>query len=139
MATKKEIEEMLRKSGYSEKAIEYYTDKTNLGKIENPDVESTYMGICGDVMTFTLKVEKNIIKDIKFQATCCAGGLSAGSAATKLVQGKTIDEARKLTEEDIARHLEGCPKQKLHCIVLALKSLKKALDEYSEKQKKNKK
>lgn len=132
MENKQSLKELLKDSGYSEKAIKYYLEKTHIGKIENPDVEITHMGLCGDIMHFSLKIKDNIIKDIKFQATCCVGGLSAGSTVSILVKGKTIKQAKALTEEDIARHLKSFPKQKIHCVCLALKAFKKAIENYEK-------
>jgi len=130
MENKQDLKQLLKGSGYSEKAIKYYLERTHIGRIENPDAEIIHMGLCGDIMHFSLRIKDNIIENIKFQATCCVGGLSAGSAVSMLVKGKTIDEAKSLTEEDIARHLKALPKQKIHCICLAVKALKKAVENY---------
>jgi len=76
-----EVRELLEKSGYSSKAIEYYLKKVNVGRIESPSVHVAYMGPCGDTMRIYLKIESNIIKDANFQAIGCAGAFSSGSAS----------------------------------------------------------
>lgn len=134
MENKQNLKHLLKDSGYSEKAIKYYLERTHLGRIENPDAEIIHMGICGDIMHFSLRIKDNVIENIKFQATCCVGGLSAGSAVSMLVKGKTIDKAKSLTEEDIAKHLKALPRQKIHCICLAVKALKKAIENYERKK-----
>lgn len=133
MENKQDLKQLLKGSGYSEKAIKYYLEKTHIGRIEHPDAEIMHMGLCGDIMHFSLRIKNDIIENIKFQATCCVGGLSAGSAVSMLVKGKTIKQAKSLTEEDIARHLMALPKQKIHCICLAVKALKKAIENYEKR------
>ncbi len=136
MKDNQNLKQLLKDTGYSDKAIKYYLEKTNIGRIEKPDAEVTHMGMCGDVMNFTLKIKNNIIEDIKFQATCCVGGLSAGSAITILIKDKKLEQAKRLTEEDIAKHLEKFPRQKIHCVCLALKALQKTIEKYKKRNKK---
>ncbi len=130
---KEEIKKLLEKSGYSEKAINYYLEKVNVGTIEDADEKILYTGPCGDTMQFSLKIEGKIIKDIKFRAIGCAGAYCSGSALTVLVKGKTLEEAKSLTQEDIEKHLGNMPQQKTHCIFLSLKSLKRAIEDYEKK------
>jgi len=125
-----EVRRLLEKSGYSSKAIEYYVKKVNVGRIENPSVHLAYTGPCGDSMEVYLKIESDIIKDAKFQATGCAGAFSAGSALIEMVKEKTLEEAGKITEEDIISFLGGIPKQKIHCACLAKRTLQKAIEKY---------
>jgi len=125
-----EVRRLLEKSGYSSKAIEYYVKKVNVGRIENPSVHLAYTGPCGDSMEVYLKIESDIIKDAKFQAVGCAGAFSAGSALMEMVKEKTLEEAEKITEEDIINFLGGIPKQKIHCACLAKRTLRKAIEKY---------
>lgn len=124
------VTELLRKSGYSEKAIDYYIKKVNVGEIKDPSVRFTYTGPCGDTMDVLLKIESNVIKDAKFQATGCAGAFSSGSALMEMVKGKSLEEAEKITEEDVISFLGGIPKQKIHCACLAKRTLQKAIKKY---------
>lgn len=126
------IEKLLEKSGYSDKAIEYFLKKVNVGNIENPSVQEAYTGPCGDTLEVYLKIESNVIKDAKFQAIGCAGAFSSGSALMEMVRGKTLEEAEKVTEEDVINFLGGIPKQKFHCTCLAKRALKMAIEKYKK-------
>jgi len=126
------IEDLLKKSGYSNKAIEYYTKKVNVGEIEDPDAFFTYTGSCGDSMEIYLKVESGVIKDAKFQAIGCAGAFSSGSALCEMIKGKTLGEAEQIGEDDIVGHLGKIPPQKIHCACLAKRTLQKAIKQYRE-------
>lgn len=131
MSNNQNIVRLLKKSGYSDVAIKYHLEKTNIGKIENPDAQVEHIGsVCGDTVQYFLKVNDDIIKDIKFQATSCVGGLSACSAVTVLVMGKTLQQAKKLTEDEIVNHLKSVPMIKTHCVVLALEGLIKVIETY---------
>jgi len=126
------IEKLLEKSGYSDKAIEYFLKKVNVGNIENPSVQEAYTGPCGDTLEVYLKIESNVVKDAKFQAIGCAGAFSSGSALMEMIRGKTLEEAEKVTEEDIINFLGGIPKQKFHCTCLAKRALKMAIEKYKK-------
>jgi len=126
------VAELMKSSGYSTKAIEYYLDKENVGIIETPSVHSAYTGPCGDTLEVYLKIESNIIKDAKFQAIGCAGAFSSGSALMEMIKGKTLEEAKRITEEDIINFLGGLPKQKFHCTCLARRALQTALGKYKK-------
>jgi len=130
-----DVVELLKLAGYSDKAIELFMKKVNVGKISNPDVSTTYTGICGDTMKIFLKVENGKIKDAKFQAIGCAGSFAAGSALTEMIKDKSLEEAEKITEKDIIGFLGKIPEQKLHCAHLAKKTLEKAINDYREKAK----
>jgi nitrogen fixation NifU-like protein len=127
-----EVRRLLEKSGYSSKAIEYYLKKVNVGRIENPSAHLAYTGPCGDSMEVYLKIESDVIKDAKFQAIGCAGAFSSGSALMEMVKEKRLEEAEKITEEDIINFLGGIPKQKIHCACLAKRTLQKAIKKYRE-------
>ena len=128
------VEKLLEASGYSDKAIEYYLKKVNVGIIENPSVRDAYTGPCGDTLEVYLEIEANIIKDAKFQAIGCAGAFSSGSALMELIRGKTLEEAAKITEEDVINFLGGIPKEKFHCTCLAKRTLQRALEKYKKIQ-----
>jgi nitrogen fixation NifU-like protein len=125
-----EVRNLLEKSGYSSKAIEYYLKKVNVGRIENPSVHVTYTGPCGDTMEVYLEIESNIIRDAKFQAIGCAGAFSSGSALMEMVKGKSLQETEKITEKDIIDFLGGIPKQKFHCACLAKRTFQRAIKKY---------
>lgn len=127
-----EVRKLLKKSGYSDRAIEYYLKKMNVGRIKNPTVHEAYTGPCGDTMEVYLKIEADVIKDAKFQAVGCAGAFTSGSALMEIVKGKTLDEAEKIGEEDIISFLGGIPKQKFHCACLAKRTLHRTLKKYKE-------
>lgn len=135
--SRKLVEEQLRllaESGYPKKAIELYVNNVNVGALENPDVVTTYLGPCGDLIKLYLRIDqKGIIEDAKFYYLGCPGSASSASAMTKLIKGKTVDQAKKITEEDVLNELGGLPKTKLDCPKLAIKALRKAIAEY-EKQ-----
>jgi len=124
---------LMVESGYSNKAIELYVNNINVGKLENPSVVTTFLGSCGDLIKLYLKIsEKNIIEDAKFYYLGCPGSASSASAMTTLLKGKTINQAKKLTGDDILKALGGLPKSKLDCTMLSIKTLRKAIAEYEK-------
>lgn len=129
------MDELLKKTGYSKKAIRYYKNKTNVGIIKNPTVSFTYKGTCGDTMKIDLKIDSDIITDAKFEAVGCAGALTAGSALTELIKNKSVADARKICEYDIVAHLGNVPDKKLDCIYLAIKTLQKTLNSLKSRKK----
>ena len=124
------IKNLLEKSGYSPRAIDYYLHRINVGEMDEPSARFAYTGSCGDTMEIFLKIESNIIKDAKFQATGCAGSFASGSALTKMIKGKTLKEAEKINREDVLNHLGGIPEAKIHCAYLAVITLRKAIEKY---------
>jgi nitrogen fixation NifU-like protein len=127
MTDDKGLVKLLEKAGYSQKAIDYYVNKVNVGVIEGAEGMDSSQGLCGDSMQVFLKVEENVIKDAKFQATGCAGAFASGSALTEIIKGKTLEKAKKVTEKDIVEHLEGLPGPKIHCTHLAVDALRKTI------------
>lgn len=123
---------LLKKSGYSDKAMEYFINKINVGEIEKPDVSHTYTGPCGDTMQIQLKISNGRIIEAKFQATGCAGSYTSGSALTEMIKGKTLVQAGKITEEEIINHLGGIPTPKIHCACLAKRTLEQAIEQYNK-------
>jgi len=130
MTDEKALVELLRKAGYPEKAIDYYIRKLNVGVIEGAEAVDSFTGLCGDSMKVYLKVEEGTIKDAKFQAIGCAGAFASGSALTEMVKGKTLEEAKKITEHDVIKDLEGLPGPKLHCARLSVDALRKSIESY---------
>ncbi|HAM49846.1 MAG TPA: iron-sulfur cluster assembly scaffold protein [Nitrospiraceae bacterium] len=124
---------MLRNSGYSARAIRYFIDKPSMGGISNPDHVTEMTGSCGDTMSICLSFENGSIRDIKYQVLGCPGAVAAAMAVADLARGKTIEEARTLNDGHVFRLLEEIPETKHHCIQLAVKTLQKALTEYSQK------
>ena len=130
MSPEKGLVELLRKAGYSEKAIDYYIRKLNVGVIKGAEAVDSYTGLCGDSMKVYLKVKEDLIKDAKFQAIGCAGAFASGSALTEMVKGKTLKEAEKITEHDVIKDLGELPGPKLHCARLAVDALRKSIESY---------
>ena len=125
----------MAESGYSRKAIELYVNNVNVGTLEKPDVATTFLGPCGDLIKLYLKInKKDIIEDAKFYYLGCPGSAASTSAMTTLLKGKTVNQAKKMTEDDILTELEGLPRSKLDCVKLSIRTLRKAIAEY-EKQK----
>ena len=124
--------DLLQKSGYSEKAIEYFINKANVGEIENPNASFIYTGPCGDTMKIQLKIDSDRIIDAKFQAIGCAGSYSAGSALTEMIKKGTLEEAEEISEQEILDHLGSIPPQKIHCVCLAKRTLQQAIHQYEK-------
>ncbi len=121
---------------YSKKVLELFRNPKNLGEIKNPDA----VGIvgnpaCGDVMKIYLKIKDNKIKDIKFQTMGCAAAIATSSMITELAKGKTLEEAKKISNKDVADVLGGLPPIKMHCSNLAADALRKAIENWKKKQK----
>jgi nitrogen fixation NifU-like protein len=132
-ANAEHVYKMLTESGYSDRAIRYFVEKPHMGTIPDANQVSEMTGTCGDTMSICLKVEDGVIQDLKYQVLGCPGAVASAMAAVDLIKGKTIEEARGLNDGDIFRLLEEIPAKKHHCIQLAVKTLKKALDEYTQK------
>jgi nitrogen fixation NifU-like protein len=119
---------------YSEKVMKHFQNPHNVGEIEKPDgVGKVGNPTCGDVMQITIKVEKGIIKDIKFKTMGCAAAIATSSIITDLAKGKTIEEAKKITRNDIADELGGLPPIKMHCSNLAADALREAIKDYESR------
>jgi nitrogen fixation NifU-like protein len=129
------VRELLKMSGYSDRAIEYYENHVNVGIIKNPDARYIFTGPCGDTMELFLKISSNIITNAKVQAIGCAGSFTSGSALTKMIRGKTLEDCKKLDETDILNHLGTMPEQKVHCARLAVWTLHKAIEQFEKKNK----
>jgi len=120
---------------YTDKVMEHFTNPRNVGEIDNPSgVGEVGNPTCGDIMKIFLQVEDNIIKDIKFKTFGCAAAIATSSMVTEMAKGKTIDEALTITNKAVAEMLDGLPPQKMHCSNLAADALKKAIEDYKNKQ-----
>jgi len=129
------MEKMLAGSGYSDKAIRYFMEKPYIGAIPDADQVSEMTGTCGDTMRICLKMENGVILDARYQVLGCPGAIASAMAVVDLIKGKKIADARNLNDGDVFRLLEDIPSQKNHCIELAVKTLQKALDEYTRQLK----
>lgn len=120
---------------YSEKVMDHFRNPRNVGIIENADgIGEAGNAKCGDIMKIYLKVENDIIADVKFETFGCGSAIASSSMATELIKGKPIAEALALTNKAVAEALDGLPAHKIHCSVLAEEAIKKALQDYYEKQ-----
>jgi len=120
---------------YSEKVIERWLNPKNFGEIEDPDGFGRVTGLCGDVMEISLRVNNDRIVEAKFLTQGCGPTLAAGSMATELAVGKTVQEAFKITHEIILNNLGGLPEESEHCALLASDTLKEALkDSFASKR-----
>jgi nitrogen fixation NifU-like protein len=116
---------------YSDKVIDHFTNPRNVGEIENADgVGEKVSSSCGDRMKVFLKVEGDVIKDIKFQTYGCGAAIASSSMMSELVIGKTLQEALDLTNDQVADALGGLPAPKLHCSNLAADALHEAIKNY---------
>ena len=116
--------------------MDHFTNPRNVGVIENPDgFGKVGNPVCGDLMEMYIKVENNIITDIKFKTFGCGSAIATSSMVTELAIGKTIDEALEITRKDVADELDGLPPQKMHCSNLAADALHAAIEDYKKKKK----
>ena len=119
---------------YSEKVMDHFTHPRNVGIIDNADgVGEIGNAKCGDIMKMYLKVENNIITDVKFETFGCGSAIATSSMATEMIKGKSIDEALKLTNKAVAEALDGLPAHKMHCSVLAEEAIKAAVKDYYDR------
>ena len=122
---------------YSEKVMEHFQNPRNVGEIENADgVGEIGNPVCGDIMKLYIKVDDNRIIDAKFKTFGCGAAIATSSMVTELVKGKTLEEAEKISRNTVAAALDGLPPVKMHCSNLAADALRKAIEDYREKNKK---
>ena len=118
---------------YSEKVMDHFSNPRNVGEIEDADgVGEVGNASCGDIMKIFLKVDDDVIKDIKFKTFGCGAAIATSSMVTEMAIGKTIDEAMELTNAAVAEALDGLPAQKMHCSNLAADALHEAIKNYRE-------
>ncbi|MBF0224120.1 MAG: Fe-S cluster assembly scaffold protein NifU [Desulfobacterales bacterium] len=121
---------------YSKTVMDHFRNPRNVGTIDNANgIGEVGNPLCGDMMTLYIKVnDDNLIEDVKFQTFGCGSAIAVSSMLTELAKGKTLDEAKKITNKDVAKALEGLPKNKLHCSNLGADALQKAIKDYEEKK-----
>ena len=124
---------------YTEKLIERFRNPKHAGEIKDADATATVGNpVCGDVMNYYMKVNikdgKEIIGDIKFKTYGCAAAIASSDVLCELARGKTLEEAKKLSRKDLVNELGGLPPVKMHCTDLAIKGLRKVIEEYEKKK-----
>jgi nitrogen fixation NifU-like protein len=121
--------------GYSKKVMEHFLNPRNVGEVENADGIGTVGNpVCGDLMQVSIRVEDEIITEIRFKTFGCGSAIATASMVTELAEGKSLDEALEITRQDVADELEGLPPIKMHCSNLAADALHKAIEDYRQKQ-----
>lgn len=121
---------------YSEKVMDHFRNPRNVGVIEDADgVGEVGNPVCGDIMKIYLKIENDIITDVKFETFGCGSAIASSSMATELIKGQPLSEALKLTNKAVTEALDGLPAHKLHCSVLAEEAIKSAVRDYYDRNK----
>ena len=119
---------------YSEKVMDHFKNPRNVGIIENADgIGEVGNAKCGDIMKIYLKIENDIIEDVKFETFGCGSAIASSSMETELIKGKPVNEALELSNKAVAEALDGLPAHKLHCSVLAEEAIKSAVKDYYDK------
>lgn len=119
---------------YSEKVMDHFRNPRNVGAIENADgVGEVGNAKCGDIMKIYLKIDNDVISDVKFETFGCGSAIASSSMATELIKGKPVTEALELTNKAVVEALDGLPAHKIHCSVLAEEAIKAALKDYYDK------
>lgn len=125
---------------YTEKVMKHFMEPHNVGVMENPDgYGKVGNASCGDIMEIFLRIENNVITDVKFRTFGCASAIASSSVSTELVMGKTVEEALKITNKAVVEELGGLPPVKMHCSVLAEEAIKMAIEDYLTKKEQVKK
>ena len=125
---------------YSEKVMDHFMNPRNVGEIKDADgIGEIGNPVCGDMMSFYIKVKDNRLVDIKFKTFGCGAAIAVSSMVSEMAMGKTIEEVLKITPQSVADELEGLPKQKFHCSNLGAQALHKAIEDYQSRQTKGKK
>lgn len=119
---------------YSEKVMDHFRNPRNLGSMEEADgVGEVGNAVCGDIMKIYLKIENDVVTDVKFETFGCGSAIASSSMATELIKGKPLDQVLKLTNKAVTEALGGLPAHKLHCSVLAEEAIRAAVKDYYEK------
>ncbi len=120
---------------YSEKVMDHFRNPRNVGVIEDANaIGEVGNAKCGDIMKMYLKIEDDIVQDVKFETFGCGSAIASSSMATEMIKGKPVSEVEKLTNKAVAEALDGLPDYKMHCSVLAEEAIKSALEDYRKKQ-----
>lgn len=121
---------------YSKEVMDHFKSPRNLGELKNPDaVGQVGNPVCGDIMKLYLKIKDDKIKDIGFETLGCGAAIACSSVVTEEAKGKTLDQALKIDKKIILEKLGGLPEPKIHCSMLAIEALKKAIKNYKETEK----
>ncbi len=121
---------------YSDKVMDHFTNPRNIGEIDDPDgIGEVGNPVCGDMMKFTIKVKDNRLEDVKYFTFGCGAAIAVSSMVSEMAKGKTIEEALKISNKQVAEELGGLPGNKMHCSNLGAEALHKAIEDYLEKQK----
>jgi nitrogen fixation NifU-like protein len=124
---------------YSEKVMDHFANPRNVGQIENADgIGEVGNPVCGDMMTFYIKVKDNKIEDVKFKTFGCGAAIAVSSMVSEMAKGKIIEEVMNITNEAVAKELGGLPPNKMHCSNLGADALHKAIEDYKTKSKQSK-
>ena len=116
---------------YSEKVMDHFLHPRNLGIIEDANaVGEVGNAKCGDIMKMYLKIEDDVVQDVKFETFGCGSAIASSSMATEMIKGKPVSEAMKLTNQAVTEALDGLPAHKIHCSVLAEEAIQSALEDY---------
>lgn len=119
---------------YSDKVMEHFTKPRNIGELENPDgMGEVGNPVCGDMMKFTIRVKDDRIEDVKYLTFGCGAAIAVSSMVSEMAKGKTLDEAMKITNKQVAEELDGLPGNKMHCSNLGADALHKAIEDYRAK------
>lgn len=120
---------------YSEKVMDHFMNPRNVGKIDDADgIGEVGNAKCGDIMKIYIKVDNDLISDVKFQTFGCGSAIASSSMATELIKGRPVSEALELTNKAVVEALEGLPTHKIHCSVLAEEAIKSAIEDYQAKK-----
>ena len=120
---------------YSDKVMDHFLQPRNLGVIEDADgIGEVGNAKCGDIMKMYLKIDDDIITDVKFETFGCASAIASSSMATELIKGQRVEDAMQLTNKAVAEALDGLPAYKMHCSVLAEEAIQAALEDYKKKR-----
>ena len=120
---------------YSEKVMDHFSNPRNVGQIDNANaVGEVGNAKCGDIMKIYMDIQDDVIKDVKFKTFGCGAAIATSSMATEMVKGKTVDEALALTNKAVMEALDGLPKKKIHCSVLAEEAIQSAINDYRSKK-----
>jgi len=123
-------------AAYSKKVMDHFAEPRNVGEIEDADgIGEIGNPVCGDMMTFYIRVKDDIIEDIKFKTFGCGAAIAVSSMVSEMGKGKTLDEAMKIENKDVAEELGGLPKNKMHCSNLGADALHLAIEDYKKKNK----
>ena len=119
---------------YSEKVMDHFRNPRNVGVIEDADaVGEVGNAKCGDIMKMYLKIDDDIVSDVKFETFGCGSAIASSSMATELIKGQPVSEVKKLTNKAVAEALDGLPDYKMHCSVLAEEAIQSALEDYQKR------